>query len=533
MIQPELKDININIPEIGKKILCKYSRKDSDFIYIEFGFKSEGRIKISEFSAEDIKNIKDSNFEAEFIDDSFSFPILSIKRIKLINEKESLIKKIKNKEKLKVKFTAKKKDHLIVNVGEYFKISGKIYMSEIPQYLWNKFYEINEEIICVAINDDLKNCLFSISEAHCMDEKLFFEKTDYKINENIEGEVLNISDDSVLFIFDGLIKSINNKYLTWNIDKNIKKIFKKHHLYKFKIIKISKEKNIMELEYIQKSNTNWDSIIKLQKNNEILTGQIINIKDFGIFIGYENVFNIFISSNECSWNKYKKNEFIINKKINFKILEVDIKNKNIKGSIKRCEPSPEEIFYLNKSEKIVEVSFTKELEKLFLGKTVDGLNCIMFKNDISWNPEKCTIDMDKNIRCKINGLSKRKDSLRVGVKQLNENPWIKFKEKYKIKNIMQDNKIIEINKDEIIIDIEENNKAIFPLKLVSESSLVRAREEGLISGIVNKINEKNNRIILNNLDYERVNSHNEIKLFKQKQGDYETKLGDLIKIELK
>ena len=81
MIQPKLKDININIPEIGKKILCKYSRKDSDFIYIEFGFKSEGRIKISEFSAEDIKNIKDSNFEAEFIDDSFSFPILSIKRM--------------------------------------------------------------------------------------------------------------------------------------------------------------------------------------------------------------------------------------------------------------------------------------------------------------------------------------------------------------------------------------------------------------------------------------------------------------------
>ena len=52
MNQPDIKDMKISIPKIGDEIDCTFSRKDKEFIYVEFGYKSEGRINIGEFTDE-------------------------------------------------------------------------------------------------------------------------------------------------------------------------------------------------------------------------------------------------------------------------------------------------------------------------------------------------------------------------------------------------------------------------------------------------------------------------------------------------
>ena len=54
MNQPDIKDIKISVPKIGDEIDCTFSRKDKEFIYVEFGYKSEGRINIGEFTDEEI-----------------------------------------------------------------------------------------------------------------------------------------------------------------------------------------------------------------------------------------------------------------------------------------------------------------------------------------------------------------------------------------------------------------------------------------------------------------------------------------------
>ena len=41
MNQPDIKDIKISIPKIGDEINCTFSRIDKEFVYVEFGYKSE------------------------------------------------------------------------------------------------------------------------------------------------------------------------------------------------------------------------------------------------------------------------------------------------------------------------------------------------------------------------------------------------------------------------------------------------------------------------------------------------------------
>ncbi len=49
MEQPKLQDIEIEIPKKGNIVTGKFLRKDDEYIYINFGYKSEGRIDIKEF----------------------------------------------------------------------------------------------------------------------------------------------------------------------------------------------------------------------------------------------------------------------------------------------------------------------------------------------------------------------------------------------------------------------------------------------------------------------------------------------------
>ena len=132
MNQPDIKDIEISIPKIGDEIDCTFSRIDKEFVYVEFGYKSEGRIKITEFTDEEIKNFNiNIKIRAEFKDESFSFPILSTSNIKRSLELESLEAKFKNNDFINAKFIAKKDDHILVNLGEKNFIQGKIPISEM------------------------------------------------------------------------------------------------------------------------------------------------------------------------------------------------------------------------------------------------------------------------------------------------------------------------------------------------------------------------------------------------------------------
>ena len=99
MEQPKLQDIEIEIPKKGNIVTGKFLRKDDEYVYINFGYKSEGRIEIKEFVKLELVQLeKNQPIDAEFLDDSFSFPQLSTKKIKKLNEIKEIESKFEQKE---------------------------------------------------------------------------------------------------------------------------------------------------------------------------------------------------------------------------------------------------------------------------------------------------------------------------------------------------------------------------------------------------------------------------------------------------
>ena len=196
-------------------------------------------------------------------------------------------------------------------------------------------------------------------------------------------------------------------------------------------------------------------------------------------------------------------------------------------------PSDEEIFYdANRNEKI-SVKFTKDIGKDYIGKSSQGLNVIINKYDISWNNGQDSLNLNELYECKIIKISNKKDTLRVSIKDLKKNPWITFKDKFKINSILEDLDILEVENENIIIDSYQGCKAFFPIKLVSENAIENLKKSNKISGIVDKFDDMKNLIFLNNIKYEKRLEKKQIKNFNKSQGEYNSKLGDIFKDKIK
>tara|TARA_B100002019_G_scaffold134138_1_gene115424 strand:+ start:1038 stop:2654 length:1617 start_codon:yes stop_codon:yes gene_type:complete len=533
MEQPKLQDIEIEIPKKGNIVTGKFLRKDDEYVYINFGYKSEGRIDIKEFDKLELMQLeKNQPIDAEFLDDSFSFPQLSTKKIKKLNEIKEIESKFEQKEIIEAFFLAKTKDRIIVNIGKKTLIEGFISRENMEKDVFAKFYKKNEIIESLIISNQEEYELSTV-EVDNIKKNNFFNILKDKNPTHIEGKISNIKNDSIIVLFNKYEVEVQRDNLTWGNKKNLNTLFKKDEIRQFKILDLNCSDYQINLTLLEDKDDPTQYIIDSFNSKKEIEGTIINIKDFGIFVEIQNSYDVLIPISECSWKKISKNDitnhFRLGDKIKFQIIEFNKKNKNIVGSIKITTDSPEKEFAKNNSNKVLEVSFRKELENIYLGITNTGLKVVMSKKDISWDKSNCEISLKNRYNVKLIGLSSMEDTLRVSLKHNSENPWNIFKEKYKKGDKYPDLKIISIDDFGFIVDEYEHCKAVIPKSYLDEEFAAASKVGSSISGIVEKYDDKNQKIIINQKKLEKIRQEEAINSFNKSQVEFKSTLGDLLK----
>ena len=219
MEQPKLQDIEIEIPKKGNIVTGKFLRKDDEYIYINFGYKSEGRIDIKEFDKLELTQLeKNQLIDAEFVDDSFSFPQLSTKKIKKLNEIKEIENKFEQKEIIEAYFLAKTKDRIIVNIGKKTLIEGSISRENMEKDVFAKFYKKNEIIESLIISNQGEYKLSTV-EVDNIKKNNFFNLLKDKNPTHIEGKISNIKNDSIIVLFNNYEVEVQRDNLTWGNKK--------------------------------------------------------------------------------------------------------------------------------------------------------------------------------------------------------------------------------------------------------------------------------------------------------------------------
>ena len=215
---------------------------------------------------------------------------------------------------------------------------GFLHISEIT---WDKnikhpkdYLNVGDKVNVEVIEIDPKDRKLRVSLKNLQAKPFEDFINNYKENDIIKGKVTTLTDFGSFIQIDKIEGLLHNEDATWEKSKKCKDIFKVGDEVEVKIAKIDKDKERVSLN--RKDLIDSPSKVFSQKYNigDIISGEIKDIKDFGVFIDVEGSdVDALIRTEELY--PVKIEELTIGDKIEGVITLIDTKANRVRMSIKK------------------------------------------------------------------------------------------------------------------------------------------------------------------------------------------------------
>jgi small subunit ribosomal protein S1 len=426
--------------EEGQLVEGKVVHVTNDQVFIDVGYKSEGKIPIQEFS--EIPNTGDS------------VPVILItkenKHGEVIVSKQKADAKLFWKN-LKQAFTDKraiegKVEKLVKGGFEVFLgadaraflpvSQADVQKLDKPEALLGKKIKVYVERL---YSDGKINIV--VNRRKCMEEELESKRNDFFGNTPIGTDVTGVVKSFTSFGafidlggFDGLLH-IND--MSWGHVTRPKDFVKKGQEIRLKVIRIDQKEKRINLSLKHYTDDPWVHFEEKYKVNDIVKGKVTKLTEFGAFIELEEGIEGLAHISEFSWlKKIQKPQDLLKSGdvVECMILGYDLQAGRVSLGLKQVQENP----WDNIEEKYsVGTRITRKVVKITnagafieLGEGIDGF---LHGDDISWTRKSKNfgLTVGQDVEVMIISVDIDKRNIRLGIKQLSEDPWKEFCENYK------------------------------------------------------------------------------------------------------
>jgi small subunit ribosomal protein S1 len=268
-------------------------------------------------------------------------------------------------------------------------------------------------------------------------QKDFFENT--PLGTEVAGIVKSFTSFGAFIDlggFDGLLH-IND--MSWGHVTRPKDFVKKGQEITVKVIRIDPQERRINLSLKHFSDDPWVHFEDKYQVNQVVKGSVTKLTDFGAFIELEEGIEGLAHISEFSWVKkiQKPNEVLaIGDEVECMILGYDLQAGRVSLGLKQvsanpwtgvAEKYPEGTRLTRKVVKITNAGAFIELE--------DGIDGFLHGDDLSWTKKikhpGSELSVGDEIEVMVIGVEPDSHNIRLGVKQLSEDPWKSFAESYK------------------------------------------------------------------------------------------------------
>lgn len=306
--------------------------------------------------------------------------------------------------------------------------SGFVHVSELA---WHngakelKSYKEGDKFSAkiIQVENDKKNVKLSVKQLSENPWNTVKEK--YHIGDILEKPITEVFDFGFLISLekdiDGLLHVSD---LSYKREANLSSKYKAGDLIRFKIIDFNDEKNRITLSVRALLDDKWEVIEETYDFDNVFTGKVVNVQDYGIFVELEKGIEVFIHKNEFSWDRKGRKEYKVGDEVEFKVIVVDKLDKKLSGSIKQLEKSPwKEVTEQYKKGNIVKTEIMEIQENFVLVKLTDRFNGIIPKRELTEEflkdiSEKFSIG-DK-VEAVITDINEKKKSIALSIKKVQE-----------------------------------------------------------------------------------------------------------------
>ena len=475
-------------------------------VVVNIGFKSDGVISTSEFRYNpDLKVGDKVEVYIENQEDKKGQLVLSHKQARATRSWERVNEALENDEIIKGYIKCRTKGGMIVDVFgiEAFLPGSQIDFKTPRDY--DVFVGKTMEFKVVKINHEFKNVV--VSHKALIEAELEAQKKEIishlEKGQVLEGTVKNITSYGVFVDLGGVDGLIHITDLSWGRVNHPEEIVSLDQKINVVILDFDEEKRRIALGLKQLTPHPWDKLDADLKVGDKVKGTVVVMADYGAFVEIAPGVEGLIHVSEMSWSQHLRSaqDFLkVGDEVEAVVLTLDREERKMSLGIKQLRPDPwetiEEKYPVGSKHTAKVRNFTNFGIFVEIEEGVDGLVHI---SDLSWTkkikPPSEFTQIGAELEVVVLGIDKENRRLSLGHKQIEENPWDVFEEKFTVGSIHQGT-IIEMQDRGAVVELEDGVQGFATPKHLIKEDGSQAKLNDKIDFKVIEFNKESKRIIL-------------------------------------
>ena len=478
-------------------------------VFIDIGYKSEGRVDLSEFSdpAEAKPGDKVQVLVRELENEKTGMVSLSKKAADVQIRWEKVLAQYT--EGCVVSGTIQSQVHggLLVDIDgvEAFLPGSQVDVSpvrDLTVYIGQTF-----EFKVIKISNERKNIIVSRRELieGTMTEKRAELLASLQKGEVRKGRVKNITDFGAFIDLDGIDGLLHITDMSWGRIKHPSEMLKVGQELEVMVLDVDREKERISLGLKQTTENPWSTIVEKFPVGSRVTGKVVNLAAYGAFVEIAPGIEGLVHISEFSWTKRvaRPSDMLnIGDEVLVSVLQVDAENQKIALGIRQTQENPwdtvQDRYPVGSRVKGKVRNFTNYGAFIELEEGIDGMIHI---SDMSWTrkinrPSEC-LNKGDEVEAIVEAVDPKEQRISLSLKKAQTDPWSEIATKYPVGKLVK-GKVSKIASFGAFIELEDGVDGLVHISQISDERVTHVKDvlkEGQeVEARVVKVDRKDRRI---------------------------------------
>jgi small subunit ribosomal protein S1 len=344
----ELYEENLKSIREGKVVKGEIVQIDKEFVLVDIGYKSEGQIRIDEFTnlkgrvtakvgdVIDVLLVRKENKEGRII--------LSREKAAGVKLWDKVEEAFRNQDTIRGKIISLVKGGLCVDIGVQAFLPGSQAVLRPVRDL-SILIGTEHDFKIVKYEKREQNIVLSRRATLEAEQKALREKTLKLLEKDaiIDGIVTNIKDYGIFVDLGGIVGLLHITDMSWGRVGHPSELYRVGDEITVKVLKLNREKERVSLGLKQMTPDPWIEAEEKYPIHTRVKGKVLSLVDYGAFVEVEKGIEGLIQVSEMSWAekiRHPSQILSVGNIVETMVLSVDVARKRISLSMKRLETNP-------------------------------------------------------------------------------------------------------------------------------------------------------------------------------------------------
>ena len=518
-----------------------------EYVLVDIGFKSEGRIPVDEFIDEagnitiEAGDVVDVLLEER--EDDEGQCVLSKERADRMKVWEIISEKDEADKLVRGTITNRVKGGLQVDIGVKAFLPGS-QVELRPTRNLDKYIGQEFAFRIIKFNKDRGNIVLSRRALLEEERAELKQKTLGKLEAGavIDGIVKNLTDYGAFVDLGGIDGLLHITDMSWGRVSHPTELFSVGDEIQVKVLKFSPDSERVSLGYKQLTPDPWEGAEERYPDGIHVLGRVVSLIDYGAFVELEEGIEGLVHISEMSWTRRIKHPNRVVEEgeiIKCVVLNLDTDAKKVSLGIKQIEPNP---WTLLEDKYPVGTRIIGEIRNItdfgiFVG-IEEGIDGLVHISDISWtqkirHPSEL-YDAGEEVEAVVLNIDVDNERFSLGIKQLESDPWETLPQRYPLGKIVSA-KITKLTDFGAFAEVEDGIEGLIHIselaneRIENPDEVVNVGEEHKVEVI--SVDPKERKIALSIKNFVRRSETGQVQEYQEESGAT-AQLGDLLKGKL-